>query len=194
MSAVPAPPVLPEPRPARPMADVIDHLADLTGNRDRERVDVVFVQALVALLRAQEVAVWRLVGEGQEWRWFLCARLRAGEVTPASDAPWTPFADLVLPDRHLDARSLIRLVEDLRPTLAGAVPTIWNDVLHRLEEEPDHDMSSLRLVVCGGSAVPVSLMRTFEEKHGVQIRQLWGMTETSPMATMAWPPPASSRP
>jgi fatty-acyl-CoA synthase len=73
--------------------------------------------------------------------------------------------------------------------VAGAVPTIWNDVLHRLEDEPDHDMSSLRLVVCGGSAVPVSLMRTFEEKHGVQIRQLWGMTETSPMATMAWPPP-----
>ena len=100
-------------------------------------------------------------------------------------------ADLVLPDRHLDARSLIRMVEDLRPTVAGAVPTIWNDVLHRLEEDPDHDMSSLRLVVCGGSAVPVSLMRTFEEKHGVQIRQLWGMTETSPMATMAWPPPGT---
>ncbi|OBG69957.1 MULTISPECIES: long-chain fatty acid--CoA ligase [unclassified Mycobacterium] len=100
-------------------------------------------------------------------------------------------ADLVLPDCHLDARSLIRMVEDERPTLAGAVPTIWNDVLHRLEDEPDHDMSSLRLVVCGGSAVPVSLMRTFEEKHGVQIRQLWGMTETSPMATMAWPPPGT---
>ncbi|OIN78984.1 long-chain fatty acid--CoA ligase [Mycobacterium malmoense] len=100
-------------------------------------------------------------------------------------------ADLVLPDRHLDARSLIGMVEDLRPTVAGAVPTIWNDVLHRLEDDPDHDMSSLRLVVCGGSAVPVSLMRTFEEKHGVQIRQLWGMTETSPMATMAWPPPGT---
>jgi fatty-acyl-CoA synthase len=50
-------------------------------------------------------------------------------------------------------------------------------------------LSSLRLVPCGGSAVPVSLMRTFEEKHSVQIRQLWGMTETSPLATMAWPPP-----
>jgi fatty-acyl-CoA synthase len=100
-------------------------------------------------------------------------------------------ADLVLPDCHLDARSLIDMVEKLRPTVAGAVPTIWNDVMHRLEEDPDHDMSSLRLVVCGGSAVPVSLMRTFEEKHGVQIRQLWGMTETSPMATMAWPPPGS---
>ncbi|CPR08882.1 long-chain-fatty-acid--CoA ligase [Mycobacterium bohemicum DSM 44277] len=98
-------------------------------------------------------------------------------------------ADLVLPDRHLDAGSVIGMVETMRPTLAGAVPTIWNDVAHRLEQDPDHDISSLRLVVCGGSAVPVSLMRTFEEKHGVQIRQLWGMTETSPMATMAWPPP-----
>ncbi|MCV7102011.1 long-chain fatty acid--CoA ligase [Mycobacterium palustre] len=100
-------------------------------------------------------------------------------------------ADLVLPDCHLDARSLIGMVETRRPTVAGAVPTIWNDVLHRLEDDPDHDMSSLRLVVCGGSAVPVSLMRAFEEKHGVQIRQLWGMTETSPMATMAWPPPGT---
>ena len=100
-------------------------------------------------------------------------------------------ADLVLPDCHLDARSLIDMVEKLRPTVAGAVPTIWNDVMHRLDEDPDHDISSLRLVVCGGSAVPVSLMRTFEEKHGVQIRQLWGMTETSPVATMAWPPPGT---
>ncbi len=98
-------------------------------------------------------------------------------------------ADLVLPDRHLDPGSLIAMTEALRPTVAGAVPTIWNDVLHRLEQDPDHDMSSLRMVVCGGSAVPLSLMQTFEEKHGVQIRQLWGMTETSPLATMAWPPP-----
>jgi fatty-acyl-CoA synthase len=100
-------------------------------------------------------------------------------------------ADLVLPDCHLDARSLVDTIEKLRPTVAGAVPTIWNDVMHYLERDPDHDMSSLRLVVCGGSAVPVSLMRTFEDKHGVQIRQLWGMTETSPMATMAWPPPGT---
>ena len=100
-------------------------------------------------------------------------------------------ADIVLPDCHLDARSVIDMIEKLRPTVAGAVPTIWNDVRHRLEEDPDHDLSSLRLVACGGSAVPVSLMRTFEEKHGVRIRQLWGMTETSPMATTAWPPPGT---
>ena len=100
-------------------------------------------------------------------------------------------ADLVLPDCHLDAKSLIDMIEKLRPTVAGAVPTIWNDVMHHLEKDPDHDVSSLRVVACGGSAVPVSLMRTFEDKHGVQIRQLWGMTETSPMATMAWPPPGT---
>jgi fatty-acyl-CoA synthase len=97
-------------------------------------------------------------------------------------------ADLVLPDCHLDPRSVIDMIETQRPTVAGAVPTIWNDVMHRLEKDPEHDISSLRLVVCGGSAVPVSLMRIFEERHNVQIRQLWGMTETSPLATMAWPP------
>jgi fatty-acyl-CoA synthase len=97
-------------------------------------------------------------------------------------------ADLVLPDCHLDARSVIDMIEKLRPTLAGAVPTIWNDVMHHLEKDPDHDISSLRLVACGGSAVPVSMMRTFEDKYNVQIRQLWGMTETSPLATLAWPP------
>ncbi len=101
-------------------------------------------------------------------------------------------ADLVLPDRHLDARSLVDMIEKLRPTVAGAVPTIWNDLLRYLERNDGHDLSSLRLVACGGSAVPISLMRAFENNYGVQIRQLWGMTETSPTATMAWPPPGSS--
>lgn len=100
-------------------------------------------------------------------------------------------ADLAMPDRHLNAESLVALIETQRPTVAGAVPTIWNDVLHHLEREPGHDISSLRLVACGGSAVPVSLMQAFEQRHGVQVRQLWGMTETSPLATMAWPPPGT---
>ncbi len=100
-------------------------------------------------------------------------------------------ADLVLPDRFMDAKSLVDLIETQRPTVAGAVPTIWNDVMHYLDREPGHDISSLRLVACGGSAVPVSLMQAFEERYGVQIRQLWGMTETSPMATLAWPAPGT---
>ncbi len=101
-------------------------------------------------------------------------------------------ADLVLTDRFLDAKSIIDVIETQRPTVAGAVPTIWNDVMHCLESSPGHDISSLRLVSCGGSAVPVSLMKAFEEKFDVQIRQLWGMTETSPVATIAWPPPGVS--
>ncbi|MED5813922.1 fatty acid--CoA ligase [Mycolicibacterium sp. 050232] len=94
-------------------------------------------------------------------------------------------ANLVMPDRFMDGASLIDLIESQRPTLAGAVPTIWNDVMHRLEKEPGHDVSSLRLVACGGSAVPLSLMKTFQERYGVYIQQAWGMTETSPLATVA---------
>jgi fatty-acyl-CoA synthase len=101
-------------------------------------------------------------------------------------------ADLVLTDRFLDAKSIIDVIETCRPTVTGAVPTIWNDVMHCLETSPGRDISSLRLVSCGGSAVPVSLMKAYEDRFGVQIRQLWGMTETSPVATMAWPPPGAS--
>ncbi|MEN4476789.1 fatty acid--CoA ligase [Mycolicibacterium cosmeticum] len=101
-------------------------------------------------------------------------------------------ADLAMPDRFLDGSSLIELIESRRPTVAGAVPTIWNDVMHCLERSPGHDISSLRLVACGGSAVPLSLMQTFQERHGVYIQQAWGMTETSPLATVAKPLPGVS--
>lgn len=97
-------------------------------------------------------------------------------------------AELVLPHRWLQPGALVAIIEDTRPTVAGAVPTIWNDVRHFLGCEPGHDISSLRLVACGGSAVPVSLMRGFERDHGVPIVQAWGMTETSPLATVAKPP------
>jgi fatty-acyl-CoA synthase len=98
-------------------------------------------------------------------------------------------AEIVMTDRFLDSKSLIDLIETQRPTVAAAVPTIWNDVLHCLETSPGHDISSLRLVTCGGSAVPMSMMKAFEKAHDVQIVQAWGMTETSPLATIARPLP-----
>lgn len=98
-------------------------------------------------------------------------------------------ADLVMPDRFLDGASLINLIETCHPTIACAVPTIWNDVMNCLEKNPGHDISSLRIVGCGGSAVPQSMMRIFQERYGVHIRQAWGMTETSPLATTAKPLP-----
>ncbi|MER7541946.1 long-chain fatty acid--CoA ligase [Spirillospora sp. NPDC127506] len=99
-------------------------------------------------------------------------------------------APLVMPDRYLQAEPLVRLIEAERPTIAGAVPTIWSDVL-RYAKEHGSDLSSLRLVPCGGSAVPEALMRGFDE-IGVRIVQAWGMTETSPVATVAHPPAKSS--
>ena len=96
-------------------------------------------------------------------------------------------ADLLMPERFLQAEPLVRLIDAQKPTIAGAVPTIWNDVLNFLEANSGHDVSSLGLVACGGSAVPLHLMQTFEEKYGVQIVQAWGMTETSPLAAIARP-------
>jgi fatty-acyl-CoA synthase len=71
--------------------------------------------------------------------------------------------------------------------VSGAVPTIWADILRHLETTPA-DLSSLRLVACGGSAVPRALMERFQERHGVRIVQAWGMTETSPLAAIALSP------
>jgi acyl-CoA synthetase (AMP-forming)/AMP-acid ligase II len=97
-------------------------------------------------------------------------------------------ADLLMPDRFLQCEPLVDMIEQHRPTIAAAVPTIWNDVLRFLEEHPGRDISSLRFVVCGGSAVPLALMKKFHERYGVPIHQGWGMTETSPLAALAVPP------
>ena len=102
-------------------------------------------------------------------------------------AAWLAGADLVMPSRFLQAEALCKLIKLTRPTLSGAVPTIWNDILRYAETHPI-DVSSLRMVLCGGSAVPRILMERFEERHGLRIVQAWGMTETSPIAAIAFPP------
>jgi fatty-acyl-CoA synthase len=100
---------------------------------------------------------------------------------------WMLGADLLMPDHFLQAEPLSRLIQQERPTVAFGVPTIFNDVLRHVDANPT-DLSSLRMVVCGGSAVPRSLMEQFQERHGVRIIQAWGMTETSPVAAIAFPP------
>lgn len=94
---------------------------------------------------------------------------------------------LIMPDRHLAADSLVRLIEALQPTIAAAVPTIWGNVLRHLREHGG-DLSSIRRVICGGSAVPLALIRAFSEELGVEVKQAWGMTETSPVGSVATPP------
>jgi fatty-acyl-CoA synthase len=96
-------------------------------------------------------------------------------------------ADLLLPDRYLQAEHLASLIAAERPTLMGCVPTIFADLLRYADEHPELDLSSLTNAACGGSAVPRELMKEFEERHGVRIFQAWGMTETSPVATYSRP-------
>ncbi|MGH9029411.1 MAG: long-chain fatty acid--CoA ligase [Acidimicrobiales bacterium] len=104
--------------------------------------------------------------------------------------PYTAFfsgADLMLPERFLQAEPLCKMIRELRPTLSLGVPTIWNDLL-RYSQSNEVDLSSLRLLTAGGSAVPRSLIEQYQSRFGVKMVQGWGMTETSPVCAMAFPP------
>jgi fatty-acyl-CoA synthase len=96
-------------------------------------------------------------------------------------------ASLIMPDRFLQAEPLARMIEAERATISGAVPTIWGDLLRYLRQHGG-DVSSIRRVFCGGSAVPLALMQAFAEEFGIEIKHAWGMTETSPVGSMATPP------
>ncbi len=88
----------------------------------------------------------------------------------------------VLPGRFLDPLKIAQLMAEERVTVACGVPTIWIGLLHMLEREP-LDLSSLRAIYCGGSAVPRSLIEGLHRKH-LNIVHAWGMTETSPLASV----------
>jgi fatty-acyl-CoA synthase len=90
----------------------------------------------------------------------------------------------VLPGPRLDAESVLDLLAGERVTITAGVPTVWMAVLQALDAEPDRwDLSALRLLIVGGSAVPRSMLEGFD-RHGLTVIQAWGMTETSPMGTI----------
>jgi fatty-acyl-CoA synthase len=93
-------------------------------------------------------------------------------------------AKIVMPGEHPQFRDLARLIQEERVTVAGGVPTIWIGLDAVLHEEK-FDVSSMRLAVSAGSALPRTLMETYEKTHGIEMRQLWGMTETTPVGTVS---------
>ena len=100
-------------------------------------------------------------------------------------------AKLVMPGPHLDAASILDLFVRERVTVTGGVPTIWIAVLQLLDENPArHDLSAMRAMFVGGSAVPQSLIEAFETRHGMKIFQAWGMTEMAPLGTIGHVPPS----
>ena len=100
-------------------------------------------------------------------------------------------SSLLMPDRFLQPEPIAAMIADQKPTFAAAVPTIWQGLLGHLDANPQ-DISSLREVVVGGSACPPSLMHAFQDRYGVPILHAWGMTETSPLGSVARPPAGSS--
>ena len=93
---------------------------------------------------------------------------------------------IVLPGPHLDAANIVDLFHRERVTLTGGVPTIWMGVQQYLDAHPGtFDLSSIRAMYVGGSAVPQSMIETFERTLGLKIFQAWGMTEMAPLGTVA---------
>jgi fatty-acyl-CoA synthase len=94
-------------------------------------------------------------------------------------------AGLVLPGSRLDPVSLLDLLAGERVTLTAGVPTVFMGVLQALEAQPLRwDLGRLQHINLGGAAVPTSLIEGFD-RHGLTIIQGWGMTETSPLGTVA---------
>src|SRR5262249_9566368 len=103
-----------------------------------------------------------------------------------------PYASLISGARHicagpyLDPTSLLELLSAGRVPVAMGVPTIWMGILQCLDKNPNlYDLSALRCMVVGGAAVPESMIRAFATRHNLKIVQGWGMTETSPIGSVA---------
>jgi len=95
-------------------------------------------------------------------------------------------AKLVMPGQKLDGASVHELLETEGVTFSAAVPTVWQMLLTHLRETKGQ-LTTLKRVVIGGSAVPEAIVRGFRDDFGVSVTHAWGMTETSPLGTLATP-------
>ncbi len=102
-------------------------------------------------------------------------------------------AELIMPQMFLQGEPLLEMIMALRPTVALGIPTIWNDLLRAAGGRSDADLTSLRNILAGGAAVPRFIIEAFRERHGVDVLQGWGMTETSPLVAVSVPPRGVSR-
>ena len=95
-------------------------------------------------------------------------------------------AKQVYPGPHLDPESLLDAFEQEKVTATAGVPTIWLGILAMLDAEPDRwDLSALKAMLVGGSAAPRSMIAGFKQRHGLTVVHGWGMTETSPVASLS---------
>ena len=95
-------------------------------------------------------------------------------------------AKQVFTGRHLDATTIVDLLESERITVSGGVPTIWLAVADELAKRTP-SLPALKHLICGGSQPPRALIERYQREFGITIAQAWGMTETNPLASIAWP-------
>ncbi|MFP5384388.1 MAG: 3-(methylthio)propionyl-CoA ligase [Gammaproteobacteria bacterium] len=95
-------------------------------------------------------------------------------------------AKLAMPGPALDGKSLHELIEREKVTLALGVPTIWLGLLNYLDSV-NAKLTTVKHVVVGGSAAPLSMIKAFDQKHGAFLIHAWGMTEMSPLGTVNAP-------
>ncbi|CAH0998788.1 Long-chain-fatty-acid--CoA ligase [Neolewinella maritima] len=94
-------------------------------------------------------------------------------------------SDMVMPSSNLQPAALIKIIQQEGVTTANGVPTIWLGVYQELKKNPPAEPLTLREYVVGGSALPKSLIRGFEDDFGIRGVHAWGMTETSPLGTIS---------
>ncbi|MDQ6698623.1 MAG: long-chain fatty acid--CoA ligase [Acidobacteriota bacterium] len=92
-------------------------------------------------------------------------------------------ARIVFTGRQLQPADIAQLIQNERATFTAGVPTIWMTLYGFLDHAP-HDISSLRLIVCAGSALPREFIERYAKKYGIPFMLAWGMTETTPIATV----------
>ncbi|WP_411963296.1 long-chain fatty acid--CoA ligase [Haloferax sp. YSMS24] len=91
----------------------------------------------------------------------------------------------VYPGPSPTPEDLAKLIEEEGVTMTAGVPTVWLGLLDYLDENPDTDISSLERIVIGGAAAPKSVIKRFDEEYDVDVLHAWGMTEMSPVGTVA---------
>lgn len=97
----------------------------------------------------------------------------------------TVGAKLTYPGPDLSGEGLVNLFLNEGVTMSAGVPTVWLGIQQHLASNPDIDISHMRSLFCGGSAVPRAMIDWFEKNASVRVIQGWGMTETNPIASVA---------
>jgi fatty-acyl-CoA synthase len=92
---------------------------------------------------------------------------------------------MVMPSSNLHPEALIHMLQEEKVTKATGVPTIWLGIYHALEKNPPSEKLALKEYLVGGSALPQSLIESFERDFGIKGFHAWGMTETSPVGTFS---------